>query len=92
MLQYIYEFYNRIIEHYASMTTFIFIIAMLHLIIPIVSFVVNRISEYRSYKRLMEFGVFTDEQARERAREIWRPKSKTSKWLNKFIKKFTKSH
>jgi hypothetical protein len=91
MLQYITDIYNGLIEHYAAMSTFAFIIAMLKLLLPIFALVINRISEYLSYKSLMKIGVFTDEQARKRAREIWRPKSKPPKWLKKIIDRLKKS-
>ena len=91
MMQYLSGLYQGIIEHYAAMSTFIFVIAMIKLGLPIVALAVNRISEHYSYKRFLNLGIYTDEQARKIARDIWRPKSKPPKWLKKITAKFSKA-
>lgn len=91
MIEYIKSLPGNIHDHFAAMTTFIFILSICKIALPFVGYLINRVFEYKSYKRFSEVEGMSDERAREIAREIWRPKTKLPKWFlkikNKLLKK-----
>ncbi|HGO5346283.1 MAG: hypothetical protein E7K70_29310 [Klebsiella sp.] len=83
MLDFIVSIPDKIIEHFAAMTTFVFVATVIKIILPLIGYCINRIFEYRTYKRWLKVPGMTEERARIEARNIWRPKYKPPKWLIK---------
>lgn len=86
MLDFIISIPNKIVDHFAAMTTLVFVATIIKIGFPLVAYLINRIFEYRSYKRWLKITGITEEQARTKARNIWRPKTKLPKWLVKLKK------
>ncbi|EPZ1794689.1 hypothetical protein UXN72_08575 [Enterobacter hormaechei] len=83
MLEFITSLPGKLVEHFAAMTTLVFVATIIKFILPLLSYLLNRFFEHRSYKRWMEIPGMTEERARREARALWRPKSKPPKWLLK---------
>ncbi|MBX4829806.1 hypothetical protein C2U59_07190 [Klebsiella pneumoniae] len=86
MLDLIIYTYSKLVEHFAAMTTLVFVATIFKITFPLVAYLINRIFEYRSYKRWLKIPGITEEQARTKARNIWRPKTKLPKLLLKLKK------
>ena len=83
MLDFIISIPNKIEEHFAAMTALVFVATIIKIVFPFIGYLINRIFEYRTYKRWLEIAGMTEERARTEARNIWRPRSKLPKWLLK---------
>lgn len=83
MFEFITSIPEKLIEHFAAMTTFVFVVTMIKFVLPLFFYLINRFFEYRSYKSWLDIPGMTEERARREARAIWRPKSKPPKWLLK---------
>ncbi|EML9044671.1 hypothetical protein RJ828_001693 [Enterobacter cloacae] len=87
MIDYLQSLPVRIHDHFAAMTALIFFATIFKIVFPFIAYLINRVFEYRSYKRFSKKEGISDERAREIAKEIWRPKSKPPKWFLKLKNK-----
>lgn len=83
MLDFITALPDKLVEHFAAMTTLVLVATIIKFVLPICFYLLNRFFEYRSYKRWLEIPGMTEERARREAKAIWRPKSQPPKWLVK---------
>lgn len=81
MFEYLQSLPLRIHDHFAAMTALVFFATILKMVFPFLAYLINRVFEYTSYKRLSKIEGVSDDLAREIARDTWRPKSKPPKWL-----------
>lgn len=96
MIESIKSFFLGVYDHYAALTGIVFIAAILKFAFPIFMFflteITNRISEKKSAKDFIKRGI-SEEQAKEWAKNIWRPKKEQtifSKYLDKLMFLFKK--
>ena len=90
MIEYVKSLPGNIHDHFAAMTTLVFIVTIIKIVFPFVGYLINRAFEHHSYKRFREVDGISDERAREIAKEIWRPKAKPPKWFLKLKNKLFK--
>ncbi|WP_233146714.1 hypothetical protein, partial [Enterobacter hormaechei] len=81
MFEYLQSLPLRIHDHFAAMTALVFFATIFKMVFPFLAYLINRVFEYTSYKRLSKIEGVSDDLAREIARDTWRPKSKPPKWL-----------
>ncbi|EFE94015.1 hypothetical protein CEQ31_005030 [Serratia odorifera] len=90
MIDFFRNIYDKVVEHFATMTTIVLFFTVIKLLIPIVAYIANRIGEHNAYKSFSAIEHLSDDEARAMARSIWRPKSKPPKWWGKLHKKIFK--
>lgn len=93
MLEWIYEYVNGILEHYKAMTTIVFVIAILKILVPPFFWVLEKISDRSHKKKLLKIWTdagYSDEEAKlfVEASESHRKKPKPS--IFTFLKKITR--
>lgn len=93
MLEWIYEYVNGILDHYKAMTTIVFVIAILKILVPPFFWVLEKIYDRSHKKKLLKIWTdagYSDEEAKlfVEASESHRKKPKPS--LFTFLKKITR--
>lgn len=81
---------SSIWHHFSVMTPFILAVTLLKFCLPVIFYLANRIFEYKSAKNLMKKYGFSETEAKDAAKKIWR--KPLPKWLQKLISIIRKNH
>lgn len=91
MLDFITNIPHNIYKHFAAMTTLVLVATIFRMVLPLLALLVDRYYERKSIKGLMEKPGMTEERAKQIARDIWRPKKRSSKTLKKIKSIFSRN-